>query len=308
MAVPCPTNPYKEMVFLMDPSHSFKKIRNKIMKSGIRKESTRLLKVPSGREVQWKMWIDAYLWDKQNPIQIHRKLSNDHIFPNNSNKMRNKLAEEVLDGDMLNLFCAFKEGLGQKGEELDCVIEMLQNTSKMISNFRDRRPIHMTDDERLLTNHQIHCWFKNWEEHVKAKDNLSNQDKAKSLMSRECLEDLHSCLLGFERLCNNIIRENSGWSIVPAVINSDSIENQFCQHRGKLNGANTNPTALQYRRNINSVILGQSAVSRKSNASTVNIKCQSYALSTSKSLGKKRKNAQQKEEMCDSKAIKCIRF
>lgn len=76
-------------------------------------------------------------------------------------------------------------------------------------------------------------------------------------MSRECMEDKQSCVLGFHQLCVDVLAENDGWSVIPSMINSDSKENQFCQHRGKCNGLNsyTNPTALQYRLDINSVIL-----------------------------------------------------
>jgi hypothetical protein len=56
----------------MDPSHTFKKIRNNFLKSGTHEKSTRLPKLPSEKEIMWKMWIDAYKWDRTNPIQIHR--------------------------------------------------------------------------------------------------------------------------------------------------------------------------------------------------------------------------------------------
>lgn len=53
-------------------------------------------------------------------------------------------------------------------------------------------------------------------------------------------------------------------SIIPSrIINSDVIENMFCQQRTLRNGANTNPTYLGYCYLVNSVILA--SVSRKSN-------------------------------------------
>lgn len=54
-------------------------------------------------------------------------------------------------------------------------------------------------------------------------------------------------------------------SIIPCRLNSDVIENIFCQQRTLLNGANTNPTYLGYCYSMNSVILGQATISRKSN-------------------------------------------
>jgi len=54
--------------------------------------------------------------------------------------------------------------------------------------------------------------------------------------------------------------------IVPGRLNSDIIENIFCQQRSLYHGPTTNPTYNSYRTGINSVILGQSLVSRKSNS------------------------------------------
>ncbi|KAH3860323.1 hypothetical protein DPMN_023221 [Dreissena polymorpha] len=74
-------------------------------------------------------------------------------------------------------------------------------------------------------------------------------EKPIPLTAKSNLEDTQSTIIGFLQLCFIISHETSGWSIVPAMINSDSIENYFCQQSGKFNGLNTHPTALQYQRN-----------------------------------------------------------
>ncbi|KAH3750426.1 hypothetical protein DPMN_184948 [Dreissena polymorpha] len=119
------------------------------MKSGTHEMCTRLLKFADGKEVQWSMWVDAYKFDHTNPVQIHRKLTNEHIFPNQSEKMRNKLAEEVLDTDMLTLMEAYQQHMGANGSALDGVIELLKNTSVLIDVFRDRRTVNESNDIRL---------------------------------------------------------------------------------------------------------------------------------------------------------------
>ena len=45
--------------------------------------------------------------------------------------MRNKLAEDALDEDMLNLMLSYKSSLGVKGHELEGAIELLRNSSSM---------------------------------------------------------------------------------------------------------------------------------------------------------------------------------
>lgn len=55
--------------------------------------------------------------------------------------MRNMLAEDVLNENMLPLMTCYQRSLGDKGEELQGIIELLQHTSVIIKNFRDARPI-----------------------------------------------------------------------------------------------------------------------------------------------------------------------
>lgn len=96
-------NPARKMIFIMDPCHLIKKLRNSVLSSAIQKNHQRLLTV-GGKSIQWQMWIDAYNWDQNNhSFKIHHRLSQDHIHPNNAQKMRNKLAFETLDSDMLYL-------------------------------------------------------------------------------------------------------------------------------------------------------------------------------------------------------------
>lgn len=301
-----PAQPSKQLIFIMDPSHTFKKIRNNIMKSGFKEGCTRLLRLKSGCEIHWDMFIDAYRWDRRNPVQIHRKLTNEHLFPSQSSKMRNHLAEDVLDKEMLNLVLNYKDTLGEKGSVLDGAVELLQKTSTMINVFRDRRPLYTESDERLKQIDYVKEWFSQWK----------NGSDNKSILSKECMEDVHATIEGFKQLCVSITKEYPGWSIIPAMINSDPIENIFCQQRGKFNGNNTNPTALQYKRNMNSVILGQNSISKKSNSSSSmsSTQCENYIFSMKKASlkvnSRKRKSEQSKQLKtgdCPSKAP-CIRL
>ena len=66
----------------MDYSHTIKneKIWNNILKSGIKKDCTRNLKLANGDCIQWQMFEDCYHWDKQDVIQIHKSLTNMHFY------------------------------------------------------------------------------------------------------------------------------------------------------------------------------------------------------------------------------------
>ena len=150
---------FLDMIFMMDYSHVIKKIRNNIIKSGISKHCTRNLILDSGRTVQWQMFVDCYQWDKSNALQLHRKLTNEHMFPSNQSKMRNHLAEDVLDTEMLNLFIQYQQYLGEKGSILDGAVELLKRTSKLIQIFRDMRPIKYKEDQRLSELSEIGKWL-----------------------------------------------------------------------------------------------------------------------------------------------------
>ena len=80
-----------------------KKIRNNVLKSGLKPHHKRHIEIHE-YPIQWQQWIDAYTWDITNhSLPIHRKLTNQHIYPTTKEKMRNHLAEQVLDSDMLHL-------------------------------------------------------------------------------------------------------------------------------------------------------------------------------------------------------------
>ncbi|VDI58847.1 Hypothetical predicted protein [Mytilus galloprovincialis] len=163
----------------MDICHTIKKIRNNISKSGDGAFSKRRLKFKNNF-IEWTHFKQAYLWDiSTNPFPVHHKLTQEHMFLTSENKMRNHLAEDVLNSEMLHLMKLYKSSLGDAGTKVDATIELLQQTSVLIQNFKDSRPI---------TDRTLH------------------------------------------------------------------------------NGANTNPTYLGYCHSVNSVILGQTSISRKSNA------------------------------------------
>ena len=83
--------------------HNFKKIRNNIEKSSSHAGSTRCL-AKDGKNIYWVRWKDAYLWDqKTNSCPIHENLKEEHFLLNPSSRMRNGLAEDVLNKKMLYL-------------------------------------------------------------------------------------------------------------------------------------------------------------------------------------------------------------
>ena len=251
---------------MMDYSHVIKRVHNHISKSGDSKNCTRKLKIKD--YIFWDHWINAFKWDHdKNPFPIHRKLTYDHFYLTSESKMCNHLAEHVLDIDMLHLMKQFQASFtGDARNYLQGTIELLTQTSHLVSCFRDQHPIYDESDIRLKKNQEVLKYFDSWTNLVEEDCSLiqSASEKEKSLISRQTREDLASLIIGFDTVCKSRITRNL-YSVKPCYVNSDAIENIFCQVRGVLHGLNTNPTYSQYSKTMNSIILGQHSTSRKAN-------------------------------------------
>ena len=115
-------------------SHNIKKIRNNIFASGDAEFCTRKLRF-KGHDIVWNHWIKAYNWDTAtNLVRIHQKLTDEHLFLNKWAKMRNHLAEEALDNNMLHLMQQCQGSL-KDGHYLESTTDLLTNTSKLKKIF-----------------------------------------------------------------------------------------------------------------------------------------------------------------------------
>lgn len=256
------TNPFypsQSVTMIMDYSHNMKKLRNNINSSGNKSFSTRQL-TKDDQLIVWDFWIEAYTWDKQfnTPIRVHQKLTDEHIFLNKTSKMRNHLAEQVLDRDMLNLMLRYQESL-INGSRLNFTIQLLQHTSKVIEIFRDRRPVTAINDQRLADLLLFEKWLQEWYDSVSKHQELSASERSKRFITRETHSDLVSMVHGFLSICKRRV-QNDKKSVTPAGINSDIVENFFCIQRTINHGSNSNPTVHQYKYAINATVLGQNSV------------------------------------------------
>ncbi|CAC5396938.1 unnamed protein product [Mytilus coruscus] len=147
-----------------------------------------------------------------------------------------------------------------------CPDYSLQNGTYQGRTAGIQGPITDISDDRLKDNRDAMDWFVHWENSVK--NNATIKNKEKCLISHQTRQDIISAVLGFEELCLYKLKKSNA-SIIPNRINSEVIENIFCQQRTLHNGANSNPTYLGYCHSINSVILGQASVSKKSNTGGV---------------------------------------
>jgi hypothetical protein len=249
---------------IQDIMHVFKKIRNNLESSCLDNQSKagRYL-VLNGVPVLWEHWQECLNFNFQNGFAIHRKLTEEHISLTPASKMRNHLALQVLDKDMLYLMKSYQKTL-QDPDRLSSTVALLEKTSELTSIFCDHnRPISTLSDERLRSLETILNFFNTWEEQVLHSKSCIPK---KNLITQETRDDLNSSVSGFLSLCKLHVRD--GNSINPGYFNSDLIENFFCQQRGIRNGLNTNPTLAQYGPSTTAIILGQHCISNKANSGT----------------------------------------
>lgn len=84
--------------------HNFKKLRNNISKSSLDENATKCLTTDGQRYILWEHFKNAFNYDQGKfSFSLHEKLTADHFDLNPASKMRNHLAEEVLDKNMLSL-------------------------------------------------------------------------------------------------------------------------------------------------------------------------------------------------------------
>lgn len=88
------------MLFIMDPKHNIKKIWNNTEKSN-QKGELPCLKL-QGKTITWNQFKNAFNWDQESfSLPLHEQLTVQRFELDPASKMRNKLAEVVLDSKML---------------------------------------------------------------------------------------------------------------------------------------------------------------------------------------------------------------
>lgn len=147
---------------------------------------------------------------------------------------------------------------------LDATITFLTHTSVMVQLFSDKHAIFDVKDNRLLQLKGALQFFASWK--------LSTSSP-KEFLSDKSWFDLQSMVLGFISLVKSKFGRFPGSLIKPAIVNQDAVENHFSQLRGA-NGQNDNPTYQMVQGTQNSVIFGQTTISKKCNTgNTKNDSC-----------------------------------
>ena len=255
----CTVNPFdvaRSVAIIQDCKHVFKKIRNSLLHStpGGRREL-----LLNGQNIYWDYFQHCYHFNVKRTFRYFHHLTRDHVYLNSQAKMRNHLAMNVLGPDMLHLMTKYQESLGSEGLKLNSTLLLLEHTSFLVTFFSNcNQKISTPNDLRIKELMSTLQFFHTWEDQFE-----SPKEKVKHLITKETRQDIDSCIYGFVSLLTVV--EKLNLAILPGYINSDLIENWFCQHRGLRNGFNQNPTLSQIAGATNTNIITGSVVSTKGN-------------------------------------------
>ena len=140
---------------------------------------------------------------------------------------------------------------------LSSTIHLLEYTSKMVGLFNDKLYITSTHDNRLKQLQKFYLLMQSWADQTETKPSL--------FVSSKLWFDIQSMCLGFSALVSIKLSQFPQSVVKPCIINQDCVENHFGQVRS-CNGQNNNPTYLQQQSTQNSIRIGQTFISPKSNA------------------------------------------
>lgn len=172
----------------------------------------------------------------------------------------------------MQLFQSFRSHLSKQqiNEEhcLDATVEFLEVTSTMVKNFTSGQPYTSIAYSRFDENEKCLGWLRKWRTQVSERNDLVSVERNKLFISTKTMFDISSTMIGFRELCKITFKKHPGCSIAVNRTNSNIVENVFCQQRG-LNGQNDNPNYVQYGSTMNSILLGQASLTKKSNTGSV---------------------------------------
>lgn len=143
------------------------------------------------------------------------------------------------------------------GSSLGSTVSLLEQTSELVSLFNDKLYITSVQDMRLKQLKKFLALMQSWADQTEGKPNL--------FVSGKLWFDLQSMCIGLNSLVSIKLSQFPQSVLKPAIINQDCVENHFGQVRS-CNGQNNNPTYLQQQSTQNSIRIGQTFISRKSNA------------------------------------------
>ena len=131
-------NSHHRLYVIQDIKHVIKKIRKNLEASKLEnKPAAGRYFVLNGKSIVWNHVEEAFQFNQQAGFRLHRYLTKEHFELTSATKMRNKLAEQVLDKDMLFLMKSY-QATKDNPELLSSTVCLMENISVLVDVFKDK--------------------------------------------------------------------------------------------------------------------------------------------------------------------------
>jgi hypothetical protein len=241
-----PTQPWfltesgKKIIFLYDPPHLIKAVRNNLMKYDFHF---------GGKVASWQDVKSLYDRDSSLSIRCCPKLTDKHINPNGFTKMKVKLATQVLSHTVaaaistyvsLGAMSASAAGTAEFITAFDKIFDCLNSSSVKYANGKLHR--------KALSDSSVHLKFLTDEaipflSSIKVINRTTGADATNTL---RCLKGFQITLHGILALWSELRSAHSFKFLLTRRLNQDPLENFFGTVRQQ-GGNSDNPTPGQFR-------------------------------------------------------------
>lgn len=165
-------------------------------------------------------------------------------------------------------FQEYQESLPEASKhQLEETVKFLEFSAGLLDFFHSSVPFVKTDDQRFEILDSAMRYLDEWIAQAKSAPGTPSE-RSKMILADKTLFDFKSMILGFKQICIQSNNRHSSTSLLAWKINTNHVENIFCQQRGYL-GQNDNPRYDQYAHTMNSILLGQQTTTFKNNAGNI---------------------------------------
>ncbi len=173
----------KKILFLFDAPHIIKAIRNNLMKYDFHFGDRKF--------ASWKDIQQLYEIDSKNDICCRPKLTQSHLFPNNFQKMKVKLATQVLSHTVSSAMCT-GVSTGQLPSRAAATAEFIETIDQIFDSLNSSSFESPKNFNKPITQDFDHCKFmkemSTFVQNIKVKDRSNGKDVTNTL---KCLNAMH---------------------------------------------------------------------------------------------------------------------
>ena len=234
-------NHNNDSIYVMyDPPHLLKNIRNNLKKHGF---------LHNGLPVKWKYIEEFYEFDKQGPIRMAPKLTDDHLDLPMFTKMRVNLAAQVLSHSVAAGISTLQR-LGHLHQEAKNTAEFVEMMDQLFNAF---------NSSTLSSSRRFGQAFSNTSGHKQFLEDCFDYLDHLTLSN----EKVVPCINGWKINIRSLfclwddLNQNQNFKfLLTNRLNQDCVENLFSIIRGK-GGHRDNPDAREFRAAYRQVVFDQ---------------------------------------------------